>query len=148
MKLLKITIASVVTLGLLAPCGWAADFGWVKDFNLCAEADPSDFRARLEGRFKIGDLEIDAVFDTAETPADGYILLRMGEMSEQPIDEVIEAYEVRKGKGWGRLAKSLGIKPGSKAFHELKRSQDLYDDTGRGKNKGKAKFKGKKKIKS
>ena len=33
-------------------------------------------------------------------------------------------------------AQSLGIKPGSKEFHALKRSQDLYGPGGKGKGKG------------
>ena len=47
-----------------------------------------------------------------------------------------------------RLAKSLGIKPGSKEFHALKRGHDLYDSESKSKNKvkgkGKTKSKGKK----
>jgi hypothetical protein len=42
---------------------------------------------------------------------------------------------------WGVLAKSLGIKPGSKEFHALKRGQDLYDSSGTSKGKGKGKHK-------
>ena len=72
------------------------------------------------------------------------MVLRLGEMSNQPTDRVIEDYKYDRGKGWGVLAKSLGIKPGSKEFHALKRSQDLYDETPKGKSKEKHKGKGKK----
>jgi hypothetical protein len=64
-------------------------------------------------------------------------------MSNRPIDYVIEKYKAEKGKGWGVLAKSLGIKPGSKDFHALKQGQDLYVDKDRGKGKVKGKGKGK-----
>ena len=121
----------------------AGDFGWMKDFNIRAEADPMDFRARLEARFKIGDLEIDAVLGHVENPADSYMLFRLGEIAHQPIERVIRHYDAQKGKGWGVLAKSLGIKPGSQEFHELKQHQDLYDDHGGGKSKGQDKGKGK-----
>jgi hypothetical protein len=63
-------------------------------------------------------------------------------MSRQPTDYVIEKYKSDKGKGWGALANSLGIKPGSKDFHALKRGQDLYYNNDRGKGK-EAKGKGK-----
>jgi len=57
-------------------------------------------------------------------------------------------YRSGKAKGWGALAKSLGIKPGSKEFHALKNGHDLHDDKDRGeekdKGKGKDKDKGKK----
>jgi hypothetical protein len=53
---------------------------------------------------------------------------------------VLREYKSSKGKGWGVIAKSLGIKPGSKEFHELKRSQDLYNgQNSKGKGKGKGK---------
>ena len=58
-------------------------------------------------------------------------------------DYVIERYRSGKGKGWGALAQSLGIKPGSKEFHDLKRGSDMYDDDNRGKGKGKARGQGK-----
>jgi hypothetical protein len=71
------------------------------------------------------------------------MVLRLGEMSSRPTEYVINEYRSGKGKGWGALAKSLGIKPGSKEFHALKGGDDLYggDYKNRGKNKGKAKGK-------
>jgi len=139
-------LLSLMALLLLSTTGLAGNYDWMRDFNIKAEADPAGFRARLEARFEIGDLEIDAVFDTADEPADAYMLFRLGEMADEPIDHVIEKYNARKGQGWGNLAKSLGIKPGSQEFHALKQRQDLYDDTaiGKGKGKGKHKDKGKK----
>ena len=46
------------------------------------------------------------------------------------------------GKGWGNLAKTLGIKPGSREFHALKRGHDLYDENPTCEDKAKAKTKG------
>jgi hypothetical protein len=69
------------------------------------------------------------------------MVLRLGEMSAKPTDYVIEKYKSGKGKGWGALAQSLGIKPGSKEFHALKRGNDFYDDKDKGKGKGKGKGK-------
>jgi hypothetical protein len=122
----------------------SGDFGWMRDFNIRAEADPMDFRARLEARFRIGNTEINAVLRHAGNPADGYVLFRLGEIAGQPIERVVERYEAYKGKGWGVLAKSLGIKPGSKEFHALKQHQDLYGENGGGKSKGRGNGKGKK----
>jgi hypothetical protein len=133
----------VLELLLLSSTASAADFDWIKGFNLKAEADPSGFRARLEARFQVGDMEIRTVLGNVENPADAYMLLRLGEMSNRPIGHVIEKYNANKGKGWGVLAKRLGIKPGSKDFHALKQGQDLYVDKYRGKDKVKGKGKGK-----
>ena len=138
----------MILLGLLLVSSPAAagDFDWMKGFNIRAEADHSGFRARLESRFKIGDVEIKTVLSNVEKPADAYMLLRLGELSNQPLDRVIEHYKAEKHKGWGVFAKRLGIKPGSKEFHALKQGQDLYVD--KGKSEGKAKRKNKAKGKS
>ena len=119
----------------------AGDFDWLRDFNIRAEADPSGFRARLATRFNIGDTQVNAVLSNVDKPADAYMVLRLGEMSSKPTDYVIEKYRSEKGKGWGVLAKSLGIKPGSKEFHALKNGNDIYNDNDKGKGKGKDKDK-------
>lgn len=121
----------------------AGDFDWMKNFNIQARADDSGFKARLETRFKIGDLEIDAVLGNVDNPSDAYMLLRLGEMSGQPMERVIGQYKAQKGNGWGKFAKSLGIKPGSREFHALKQGQDLYGDREKGKERSKHKNKGK-----
>ena len=136
--------AIVFTLSLIlllaASAQAAQDFAWVNDFNIQAQSDPTGFRARLATRFRIGDAEISAVIGNVASPADAYIVFRLGEMSGKPCDRVMREYKTSKGKGWGVIAKSLGIKPGSKEFHALKRSQDLYnghDKKGKGKGKNK-----------
>ena len=122
----------------------AGDFDWIKDLNIQAQADPSGFRAQLGARFKIGDAEVNAVLSSVEYPGDAYMVLRLGEMSRHPTDYVIKEYRSGKGKGWGALAKSLGIKPGSAEFHALKNGHDLYADKGGGGGDQKGKGKGKK----
>jgi len=124
---------------LLVSSGAAAgDFDWVKDFNIRVQADPTGFRARIAARFQIGDAQITAVLGNVSTPADAYIVWRLGEMSRHPTDYVLGEYKASKGKGWGVIAKNLGIKPGSEEFHALKRGQDLYSNN-EGKAKGKKK---------
>ena len=145
MKLQKILLMVSVVFLLVSSSEVVAagDFDWTRNFNIRAEADPSGFRTRLATRFKIGDTRINAVLSNVERPADAYMILRLGEISAKPTDYVIEKYKSGKGKGWGALAKSLGIKPGSKEFHALKRGNDIYYDNDKGKGKGKSKGKGK-----
>lgn len=38
----------------------------------------------------------------------------------QPWEQVFPVFEQNRGRGWGVIAKELGIKPGSPAFHALK----------------------------
>jgi len=144
MKLLKMVVViwTVILLGSSAAA--AGDFDWIKGFNIKAEADPSGFRAKIAARFKIGNAQIETVLSNVEKPADTYMVLRLGEMARQPIDFVIRQYKSGKDRGWGALAKSLGIKPGSREFHALKRGHDLYYSPGRVKGKAKGKGRGKK----
>jgi len=146
MKPHKIAFIVFLTVLSATSIAFAGDFDWIKDFDIKAEADLSGFRARMEARFRVGDLKIKAVLDDVTKPSDAYILFRFGEMSNQPMDHIVKQYKAQKGKGWGVLAKSLGIKPGSKEFHALKQGQDLYSNTieGKGKSKNKGKGKGKK----
>ena len=141
MKMIKMFFMVSMALLLFSSAVVAGDFDWIRDFDIQAEADPSGFRARLATRFKIGDAQIKIVLNNIEEPSDAYMVLRLGEMSNQPTENVIEEYKSAKGKGWGALAKSLGIKPGSEEFHALKRDHDLYDEKPKVKSKGKGKGK-------
>ena len=141
MKALKMMLTGLMVLLFLSSAALAGDFDWLKDLNVKAEVDPLGFRAQLAARFKIGNAEINTIISNVKQPADAYMVLRLGEMSHQPTDHVIKQYRSGKGQGWGVLAKSLGIKPGSKEFHALKRGHDLYysSDISAGKSRGKGK---------
>ena len=149
MKFIKILFIALMALLAVTSAAMAQDFGWTEDFNIQAQADPSGFRARLAARFNLGDVQVRAVLSNSENPADAYIILRLGEMSGRSTDYILEEYSSNKGKGWGVLAKSLGIKPGSEQFQALKRGYDLYpgkkyiqvpdSDNGHGKSPGKGK---------
>jgi len=145
MKLFKYLLLTAVLQFTLIPAVIAGDYGWLKDMNVKAEADPSGFRARLATRFKINDIEVEAVLSNVNKPADAYMVLRMGEMSGYSTDFALNKYKTNQGKGWGTIAKSMGIKPGSSEFHALKQGQDLYGGDDNGKNKGKSKDKNKSK---
>jgi hypothetical protein len=103
----------------------AGDFDWMDNLNVMAESDSSGFRIRLATRFHIGDAQVSTVFSHTQSPADAYMIFRLGELSHRPINEVVNVYRTHRKKGWGAMAKQLGIKPGSRAFHALKRGHDL-----------------------
>ena len=132
MKLFKILLIFSMALLVVSSTAIASDFGWTRDFNIQAQADPSGLRARLAARFNLGDVQVKAMLSNFDSPADVYIMLRLGEMSGRPTGYVVEKYRNNKGKGWGALAKSLGIKPGSEEFHALKRGHDLHAGNNRG----------------
>ena len=146
MKLKKMLFVVSMVLLLVSSPAVAGDFDWIKDFNIKAEAGPDGFRARLAARFDIAGIKIDTVLKNVEEPADAYMVLRLGELSGKPTERVIETYKSGKATGWGAVAKSLGIKPGSKEFLALKNKSDLYDDHHKGKAEKKGKGKKRKKL--
>jgi hypothetical protein len=139
MKAFKMMFTGMMVFLLASSAAFAGDFDWLRNLNIKAEADPSGFRAELATRFKVGNTEINAIIGNMAKPADAYMVLRLAEMSHQPTDHVIAQYRSGRGQGWGVLAKSLGIKPGSPELHALKRGHDLYgnSDSGTGKGRGK-----------
>jgi len=137
MKVIKVFLVVSMAFLLFSSAVAAGDFDWIDNLNIQAEADQSGFQARLATRFNLGDAQIKVVLGNVEKPADAYMVFRLGEMSNQPTERVIEKYKSGHGKGWGVLAKSLGIKPGSKEFHALKQGHDLFDKKPHGKSKGK-----------
>ena len=111
-----VVLACSVVIMLAASAATAADFEWLRELNIRAQADPSGFKAQLAARFRIGEAQVTAVLGNVARPADAYMVLRLGEMSGQPVERVIDRYGTGKGEGWGGLAKSLGVKPGSPGF--------------------------------
>jgi hypothetical protein len=73
--------------------------------------------------------------------------LQLGQWTQKPAEQVVRVYKANRGKGWGVIAKSLGIKPGSAEFHALKRGdltfsgQPAGEDEGQGRGKGKGRGK-------
>jgi len=139
---LVILLSVALTIFFTATLASAGDFDWTRDLNIRAEADPSGFRAQLSTRFKIGDAQVKVVLGNVDRPADAYMVFRLGEMSSRPVDYVLNKYKTEKSNGWGALAKSLGIKPGSSEFHALKQGSDVDASENRNKHK-KNKSKGK-----
>ncbi len=142
MKAFKMVLTGFMVLLLVSSSALAGDFDWLQNLNVRAEADPSGFKAQLATRFKIGNAEVNAVIGNVARPADAYMVLRIAEMSHHPTDQVIARYRSGRGQGWGALAKSLGIKPGSREFHALKQGHDLYGNSVSSSRKGKGKGRG------
>lgn len=71
---------------------------------------------------------------------DIYLVIEISKITKRPIDEVAKIYRANRAKGWGAIAKELGIKPGSPEFHALKKGaggQAAHAQKGNGKGKGK-----------
>jgi hypothetical protein len=122
--------------------------GFLQDLNIQARLDGDGFSARVSAQFGVPEARVKVVIGTVSEPADAFMVFQLGQMTQQPPEKVIEVYRAQKGKGWGVIAKELGIKPGSPEFHALKNgdfklggkpgASDKAEGGGKGKGKGKS----------
>lgn len=54
-------------------------------------------------------------------PGDVYYACALASVLGRPCRYVVDLYEADRGQGWGAVAQQLGIKPGSREFHQLKK---------------------------
>ena len=71
-------------------------------------------------------------------PWDVFMMAHISILSGKPVSAVHEEYKRSKGQRWGVIAKEMGIKPGSGAFHNLKeKCKREVDRKSSGKSKNK-----------
>lgn len=108
-------------LVLLAAGTARADLdGYLSSLNLHASTGLGAFRADLGAHFGASGSEVDLVLRSVNHPGEAAVCFWLRQHSGQPLAVVLRSYRERQGQGWGELAKSLGIKPGSAEFHALK----------------------------
>lgn len=105
---------------------------YLSEINNKAASDYNSFRDELSEISNITAEEIDRyVKEENMEPADVYYASVLSLATERPVSEVVGLYSEKKG--WGAVAKELGIKPGSEAFHEFK--ANTMKKTGKDKQK-------------
>lgn len=92
----------------------------LKIVNTEANKDLNAFKSDLVKTFSVTMPKVELCFKAGMNAGDAYIAFELSNLSRRPIEEVIKSYKTNKTKGWGVIAKELGIKPGSDAFHKLK----------------------------
>ncbi len=118
--------------------------GFLNNLNIQARADMQGFSVKLSAQFGVPLPQVQAVIATVAAPADAFMCFQLGHMTQIPSERVVQVYQGDKGKGWGVIAKDLGIKPGSPEFHALKRGDFVFNgEPMQGASKGKGKGKGK-----
>ena len=146
----RITMAA---LALFLFCGQAFAGGGLDGFlsnlNVQARGDMNGFAVKLGAQFGVPVSQVQAVISTVAQPADAFMCLQLGQWAQRPPEQVVQTYKANRGKGWGVIAKSLGIKPGSREFHALKRGDLVFSgqpgggpSEGPGKGQGKGQGKG------
>lgn len=133
----------VLLLALVGAPGLAAASldSFLGSVNVQARADLPGFHAKVSAQFGVPIPRVEAVLGMVATPADAFMVFQVGQMAHRPPETVVQTYQTHKGKGWGVIAKELGIKPGSREFHALKNGDLVYGDAatsspGKGKGKG------------
>ena len=120
----------------------------LKELNEQAQKNLKDFADNLGRHYGVPKETTDWLLKkVGMSPADAYMAAKVSKVSKKPIENVVKEYEHNKGEGWGVIAKKLGIKPGSKEFHELKRDDSGMIGKSKGKGKKQKKDKGKKEKK-
>jgi len=137
-----------LTLALLLLAAGAAHADldlYLHNLSVSAQTDIGGFRTQVGAHFGASGPQIDLVFRSVSEPADAALCLWLAKESRQPVEVVLREYRSHKGQGWGALAQSLGIKPGSAAFKRLKAGdlgwQPAASAGGKGKGKGNGKEK-------
>ncbi len=123
----------------IAVAGGGLD-GFLNNLNIQARADMNGFAGRVSAQFGVPEVQVRAVIGNVSAPADAFMVFQLGQMTHRPPDAVLDVYKANRGRGWGVIAKSLGIKPGSPEFHALKRGDFVLNGgpgAGHGKGKGK-----------
>lgn len=118
--------------------------GFLQNLNIQARADMNGFSAKVSAQFGVPVVQVRAIIDTVREPADAFMCLQLGQWTQKPAEQVVTVYNANRGKGWGVIAKSMGIKPGSAEFHALKRGDLTFGgqqagEQGPGKGKGRGK---------
>lgn len=93
----------------------------LSEFNVEANLNIKTFNANMIGTYDITEKKIEMLrVKSHMQPSDIYMALEVSKVSEKPMKDVISSWQKNNGKGWGFIAKGLGIKPGSKEFKALK----------------------------
>ena len=90
--------------------------------NTEANMNLPDFKSKLATTYNTTLPKVELCFKAGMTAGDAYIAFEISLLAKKPIETVITTFKKNKGKGWGVIAKEMGIKPGSPAFHQLKKN--------------------------
>lgn len=111
--------------------------------NNDAKKDINLFKADMSDLFDVGKDVVTDLLNKALEPAEVYLSMKIGDLLNLPVEDVVRSYEANKDKGWGAVAKDLGIKPGSAEFHALKGGMKGKSKSGNGNGNSGSKGKGK-----
>lgn len=105
--------------------------------NIDAKSDINNFIKNISTSYKVESKKIQKMLQSKMEPADIVMTLDIAQISGNSVEAIAEEYKENKEKGWGQIAKNMGIKPGSPEFHQLKqRNKKNHEKNEHAKNKG------------
>lgn len=145
MKKIRSVVFLLMVIMSIASVAYADLDSFLRSVNVQAQTDIKNFNIKLSAQFGVPVPQVDAIVKRVPAPADAFMVLQLGQMANKQPEAVLETYQRSRGKGWGELAKELGIKPGSPEFHALKRGDLSFtgEPGGEGHGKGHGKGNGK-----
>lgn len=96
------------------------------NMNTEAKANLSAFKADFVKTYNVTTAKIDELMKKGMAISDVFMTLEIARIAKKPVDSVVKSYELNKKKGWGAIAKEMGIKPGSPEFHQLKSNSKTH----------------------
>ncbi|HUX41587.1 MAG TPA: hypothetical protein VMV83_10520 [Rectinemataceae bacterium] len=111
--------AQTTTSGGIATTGSVQLDTEVAMVNSGAVADPTALMAKLSLEFKVSTTTLDGLLAQGYKPGEVWLALELAKASGKSLSDVIALAEGKSGHGWGLVAQTLGLKPGSKEFTAL-----------------------------
>jgi hypothetical protein len=139
------TLAQAQLLSFKASTGDKEMDGILTNIDVQARADINLFKSDITSTFNIVQSKVEQAIKFL-SPGDLFMAAQLSITLNKPFETVVETYKTNKSKGWGVIAKEMGIKPGSPEFHAMKSSmKSKGSKMGKSKEKGGNKGKGNKK---
>jgi len=116
--------AQTISFGL----GDAALETSLNSIGASAKVDGVGFQAEISLTWGQTAASVQMAMSQGLQPAEVYLAAALAKISGKPLTMVVDLYKKNSGKGWGALAKELGIKPGSPEFKALKDKASASSD--------------------
>jgi hypothetical protein len=141
----RVFFCAVLAAGIVVPLAAQITFrsgdreldGVLTSLNIEAAARIGPFTADLSVSYGVPQPQIQGWLSKDKLqPAEAFLVLELARISKKKPAVVLEIYKKNRGAGWGAVARSLGIKPGSAQFKALKAGTIRQRDRIKAKKKG------------
>jgi hypothetical protein len=110
----------------------------LSNLNVEAGVHVDAFVSELSISYAIPKVQIEELVYNMRVPfGDVFVSVWLASSLKKPLSVVVKEYDLNKDKGWGVMAKNLGIRPGSDAFHSFKKDTSIELELAQKRNKEK-----------